>query len=197
MIAVTTSSSPIARKALYCSETPGGSPARPGLTGSWKARRKAVAPIPSSKPRRLGPATIPRPELVSTVFMASRSLLTEMLRGVRDRGADARIGAASTDVAAHCGVDVITRGLRVGLEQRYRRHDLTRLAVATLGDIVLDPGRLDRFRHGSGDCFDRRDLAVPDVCEKCLTRADRLAIHVHGARTTECLPTAEFRSFET
>src|SRR6266404_3617490 len=140
MIAVTTSSSPIARKALNCPETPDGSPARPGLTGSWKERRKAVVPIPSRKARRLVPPTISRPELVSTAFMASRLLLTEMLRGIRDRGADARVGAASTDVAAHCGVDVITRGLRVGLEQRYRRHDLTRLAVATLGHIVLDPG---------------------------------------------------------
>src|SRR5258707_6475641 len=185
MIAVTTSSSPIARKALYCSETPGGSPGASGLDGSWKAKKKAVAPIPSRKARRLGPASIPRPELVSTVFMASRSLLTEMLRGVRDRGADARIGAASTDVAAHCGVDVITRGLRVGLEQRYRRHDLTRLAVATLGDIVLDPGRLDRFRHGSGDRFDRRDLAVPDICKKCLARADRLTIQMHGQGTAD------------
>src|SRR6266851_10163427 len=138
MIAVTTSSSPIARKALNCPETADGSPARPGLTGRWKARRKAVVPIPSRKLRRLVPPTISRAELVSTVFMAARSLLTEMLRGFRDRGADPRISAASTDVAAHCGVDVITRG--VGLEQRYRRHDLTRLAVATLGHIVLDPG---------------------------------------------------------
>src|SRR6266478_8374497 len=172
MIAVTTSSSPMARKALNCSETPGGSPARPGLTGSWKARKKAVAPIPSSKPRRLGPATIPRPELVSTVFMASRSLLTEMLRGGGDRGADSRIGAASTEVAAHRGVDVITRGVRVGLEQCNRGHDLPRLAVAALGHIVLDPSRLDGLRNAPGDCLDRGDLAVPDICKKCLARED-------------------------
>src|SRR5260221_11465420 len=123
MIAVTMSSSPIARNALNCSEPPGGSPARPGLTGSWKARRKAGAPIPSRKPRRLDRATIPRPELVRTEFIGSRSLLAELLRGVCDRRADARIGTASTDVAAHCGVDVITRGLRIGLEQCHCRHD--------------------------------------------------------------------------
>src|SRR5260370_33980102 len=121
MIAVTTSSSPIARKALNCPETPDGSPARPGLTGSWKARRKVVVPIPSRKPRRLVPPTISRPELVSTGFMAARSLLTEMLRGVRDRGADPRLAAASTDDAAPCGIDVITRGFRGGLGQRYHR----------------------------------------------------------------------------
>src|SRR6202011_2233503 len=155
MIAVTTSSSPIARKALNCPETPDGSPARPGLTGCWKARRKAVVPIPSRKPRRLVPPTISRPELVSTVFMAARSLLTEMLRGVRDRGADSRIGAASTEVAAHRGVDVVTRGLRVGLEQCNRGHDLPRLAVAALGHIVLNPSRLDGLRNAPGDCFDR------------------------------------------
>src|SRR5258707_15852767 len=132
MIAATTSSSPIARKALNCPETPDGSPARPGLTGSWKARRKAVVPIPSRKPRRLVPPTISRPELVSTVFIAARSLLTEVLRGVRDRGSDRRIGAASTDFAAHCGGDVIVRGLRTVLVQRYCGHDLTRLDVSTL-----------------------------------------------------------------
>src|ERR1700741_4671292 len=134
------SSSPIAIKALSCPARAAGSPARPTLAGSWKARRKADVPIPSRKARRLGPARKPGSELFSTMVMAPSSFLVEMLRGVRDRGTDARIGAASTDVAAHCGVDVITRGLRVGLEQRYRRHDLTRLAVATLGDVVLDPG---------------------------------------------------------
>jgi hypothetical protein len=72
--------------------------------------------------------------------MAPRSLLTEMLRGIRDCGADTWIRAASTDVAAHCGVDFISRRLWDGLKQRYRSHDLTRLAVATLGDIVFDPG---------------------------------------------------------
>src|SRR3981189_182792 len=88
MIAVTRSSSPIARKALNCPEPPGDPAALAGPTGRWKARRKAVVPIPSRKLRRLGPANISRPELVSTVFMAPPPLLTEMLRGVRDCGAD-------------------------------------------------------------------------------------------------------------
>jgi hypothetical protein len=88
--------------------TPDGSPARPGPVGIWKARRKAIVPIPSRKLRRLGSAIVQQLEAVSTMLMAARSLLTEMLGGVGDRGADARIGSASTDVADHCRVDVIT-----------------------------------------------------------------------------------------
>src|SRR6266404_914700 len=108
MIAVTMSSSPIARKALDCPGTLDGSPARATRAGRWKARRKADVPIPSRNARRVESTLKLRFELLSKLFMAGRSQLPEILRGVRNRGADSRVGAASTEVAAHRGVDVIT-----------------------------------------------------------------------------------------
>lgn len=59
-----------------------------------------------------------------------------------DRCADARVGAAAADVAAHGLVDLLQAGLRRALEQTHRRHDLPGLAVSALGDVVLDPGLL-------------------------------------------------------
>ena len=58
--------------------------------------------------------------------------LSVRLRGLLDRFANADIGAAAADVAGHRIVDVGVGRMRIACEQRRRRHDLARLAVAAL-----------------------------------------------------------------
>src|SRR5258708_40261418 len=117
MSPVTLSLSPIARKALNGPGRADDSFARAPLIGSWKARRKVVVPAPSRKARRLGNAPGSRFKHCCSIFIAAHSLFSERIRGICDRGANSRIRAASTEVSAHRGVDVVPRGLRIGLEQ--------------------------------------------------------------------------------
>src|SRR6266436_1502438 len=190
------SSSPIARKALNRPGRAGDSFARAPLIGSWKARRKAVVPTPSRKGRRLGNTPGSRFKQCCSMFIAAHSLFSERIRGVCDRGANSRIRAASTEVSAHRGVDVVTRGLRVGPEQCDRRHDLSGLAVTALRHVVLDPRRPDCLRNAGGYCFDGGDFALSDIGKRGLARRDWLPVHVDGAGAAERLPAPELCSFQ-
>src|SRR5687768_9677974 len=71
----------------------------------------------------------------SAALMTHPSLV-RLFRGRVDRLADARIGAAAADVAVHGGIDVRVRRVRLLLEQRRGRHDLSGLAIAALRDVV-------------------------------------------------------------
>ena len=64
-----------------------------------------------------------------------------------DRAVDALIGAAAADVAGHGGVDLRVGRLRRLGEERRRRHDLARLAVAALRHLLGDPRLLQRMRR--------------------------------------------------
>src|SRR6185295_796135 len=63
-----------------------------------------------------------------------------------NRRADARVGAAAAQIAGERLIDLGVARLRLLGEQRRRRHDLPRLAVATLRHRLLDPGALQRVR---------------------------------------------------
>src|SRR6266849_3379519 len=65
--------------------------------------------------------------------------------GAMDGGTDALIGAASADIAGHCGVDVGISRLRRAGEQRRGRHDLAGLAIAALHHLEVEPGLLQRL----------------------------------------------------
>src|SRR5690606_40024240 len=67
----------------------------------------------------------------------SRLELAHERRSALDRAADARIGTATAKVADPG--DVRFRRRTLARQQIDRGHDLTRLAVAALGDIMLDP----------------------------------------------------------
>src|SRR4029077_11618247 len=98
-----------------------------------------------------------------------------------DRGADSEVGAAATEVPGHGLVDLVVGGVAVRRQQRGRGNHLTGLAVPALRDVKADPGVLDLLaRRGLSDRFDRRDaLALGDL-HRGHTRADRLAVEVHG-----------------
>ena len=71
-----------------------------------------------------------------------------------DRLADAVVGAAAANVACQRRIDVRVRGIFVFGEQRRRRHDLPRLAVAALRHFFGDPRFLQRMAAVGRQSFD-------------------------------------------
>jgi hypothetical protein len=126
-------------------------------------------------------------------------LLLLHLRGrAVDRFADARVGAAAADVRSHVAIDLVVGRLRVSLEQRRRAHDLPRLAVAALRDVLLDPGLLHgrQRRAGRREAFDRRDLLPDGGGRGDLAGLDRRAVQVHRAGAALTDAAAVFRADE-
>src|SRR4051812_42296332 len=84
-----------------------------------------------------------------------------MRHGLLNRGEDVRIGAASTDVAAHQFADLICgRGMAFA-HQSDGGTDLSRRAVATLKRVMLDEGLLQRMKRAVlRETFDGRHLAA-------------------------------------
>src|SRR5690242_5494162 len=62
-----------------------------------------------------------------------------------DRLADAEIGHAAAEIASHSCIDVLIGRIGIVIEQGGCLHDLSRLAVAALRDLQLDPGSLQRM----------------------------------------------------
>src|SRR5262245_29375249 len=101
-------------------------------------------------------------------------------RGGVDRLADLLEGATPTDVGDGF-VDVGVGRLRLLLEERRDGHDHAALAVATLWDVVVDPGLL-HLVHGAGrrEAFDGGDLLALSSADGQRARANRFAVDVHG-----------------
>jgi hypothetical protein len=99
--------------------------------------------------------------------------------GVGDGQAHARVGAAPAEVGD--GGDVRFGGPGLGGEQRRRRHDLARLAIAALRHVLLDPGLLHGMQALARQALDRDHAAVPDGAHRQRARSDRLSVQVHGA----------------
>ena len=86
--------------------------------------------------RRLGRG---RSRLMANMAQASIS------RAASCTAARMMIGGAATNVASEPGIDVGIARLVDLRQERDRRHDLSRLAVAALHDVELLPRRLNRF----------------------------------------------------
>src|SRR5882724_3780289 len=130
-------------------------------------------------------------EVVMAVSLRRLRRLHGLRRGV-DRRADARVGAATADVG-HRRVDVLVAGTAVLGEQRHRRHDLARLAVAALRDLVVDPGLLHRVQLAAlREPFDGQHLLAGGGGHRHRARAHRLAVQVNGAGAALGDAAAEF-----
>src|SRR6185437_6983957 len=129
--------------------------------------------------RRRGPRRSPPRVGWAWEAWRARSCRLSLAGGVVDGGADALIGPAAADVAAHRLVDVVVGRLRLGGQQRRGGHDLPGLAVAALRHVALDPGELDRVRPAQP--LDGGDLHARRPAERRLAGADRLAVRMHGA----------------
>jgi hypothetical protein len=111
-----------------------------------------------------------------------------------DRGADSGVGATAAEVAVHRFVDIGVCWGDVLREEGGGLHDLARLTVATLCDLMVDPSLLDH-RNGiwRADPFDGGDGA-PYIAERDLTGPNGLPIDVHSAGATGRDATAIFRA---
>src|SRR5438132_12267099 len=93
--------------------------------------------------------------------------LSARLRGLLDGFTDAQIGPAAADVARHGGIDVGVGRMRVACQQRRSGHDLTRLAVAALHDLPVEPGLLNLPAHrGRADRLDCRDFGAANTVDR-------------------------------
>src|SRR5690606_8908413 len=80
----------------------------------------------------------------SSVLIVSSSS-GERAGGALDRGANPHVRGTPADVAGHRSIDIRICRLLVLLEQRDCAHDLPRLTVAALGNVLGDPRLLHRL----------------------------------------------------
>src|SRR5215468_7340213 len=160
--------------------------------GRGKPNRTLVPAAPIRKPRRdtrfcfvTGPA--------STLSMCA----SHFGRSELDRPADADIGHASAEVAAHDGVDVLVARVAKILEQSCGLHDLSGLAIAALRRLRLDPGLLQWMLTMRVEPLDRRDRRVRHRAERRNAGADRASVNVHSACAAHANAAAEFRALES
>src|SRR6266850_2287280 len=107
---------------------------------------------------RLKPSARPPPAAAAEWSMNLRRFMSNLPSGGHvDRRADTLIGAAAADVG-HRLVDVLVGRLRVLLQQRRGRHDLSRLAVAALRHVECRPCLLHGMRAGDRKPLDGDDL---------------------------------------
>src|SRR5712671_419850 len=99
-----------------------------------------------------------------------------------DRSANTQIGSTTANVSRHCSINIGIIGIRRGTDQGRCGHDLTRLAIAALYDLQIEPGFL-HFRAGRRrtDAFDGGDGAIAYRADRQHARAHRFAVDVHGA----------------
>ena len=114
-----------------------------------------------------------------------------------DPGADARVAAATTDIAVHRRVDVLIGGMGRLDQQRGRRHDLARLTVAALGNVELHPGGLQFLadRMG-GHALDGGDPRRADRRNRDLAGPRRLAVDMDGAGAAKPCAAAELAALQ-
>jgi hypothetical protein len=120
-----------------------------------------------------------------------------MRHGLLNRGEDVRIGAASTDIAAHQFADIICGGGMAFAHQSDGGTDLSRRAIATLKRVVLNECLLQWMERAVlRETFDGHYLgAVFHNCQRH-ARVDALAIDEHGASAALSVVTSFFGAGE-
>src|ERR1700722_20160124 len=168
-----------------------GSSARAG--GAGKTLTASTRPVVESKPFRM-----PR-RLMFSMLEDSTSrmcLVMSRSRSLLDGGADALIGATSTDVAVHDAIYIGVRGMRRLFQQRRGLHDLAGLTIAALRHIQRAPSLLERVIACSIEALDGGDRLAVGVADRRLTRSDGFAVEMDGAGAARGHPATKLRSRE-
>src|SRR5919106_3497069 len=108
-----------------------------------------------------------------------------------NRAADALIRAAAADVTLHRRIDISVCRLRFCRQQRRGRHDLPRLTVAALGNILCDPSSLNRVAAIRRHPFDSGDFLSLRGCNRRAARTNRLTIEMNRASSALGDPATE------
>src|ERR1039458_7634714 len=115
-------------------------------------------------------------------FQWSCLCLDGLCRGMNCR-ADTRIRGTAANVAAHGAIDVGVRRRCILFKQCGCGHDLAGLAIAALGHLKLDPGRLNRLSWLALKALDCGDVSTVDRRQWRDAGTDRLAVQVDRTRT--------------
>src|SRR6266436_2662862 len=185
----------------------GAKPSAPAASASPVANgrlRLSIRPPPAAAPARSNlrrerpfadgdrPVPAAREARRSKIMSAS---LSARSCGLLDRFANADIGPTAADVTGHRVVDIGIRRMWVAGKERRSGHDLSRLAVAALNDLPVEPGLLDLgARHCRADCLDRRDLGGADAVDLGNAGTGGDAVDMHGAGAAERHAAAELRA---
>ena len=94
--------------------------------------------------------------------------------------ANAQIRAAAAQIAAHGFVDFAVGWLGVFGQKRGGRHDLARLAVATLRNIQFHPGLLKSMRGVGREAFNGGDMSVDGRAKRRDAGALWLSVDMNG-----------------
>src|SRR5271154_2010415 len=197
---VTVPSGAIDTKACGLLTVPCGMPSAPHLGASAARAERAgnmltASPRPGAEsrpfrtPRRLT-FSIAEDATSRMCFVMSRS------RSLLDGGADALIGATSTDVAVHDAIYIGIRGMRRLFQERRGLHDLAGLTITALWHVQRAPSLLERVIACRVEPLDRGDCLAVDVADRRNAGSYGFAVDVDGAGAARGHPAAKFRSRE-
>src|SRR5690606_1145047 len=99
-------------------------------------------------------------------------------------------------ISVHSILDFCVGWIGVVRQQRCGGHNLPGLTIATLRDIVLQPGLLNGGVAVFRKALNRRDLLVADLRHRQHARARRCTVYMNGARTALGDATAILRSYQ-
>jgi len=102
------------------------------------------------------------------------------------------IGPTAAEVPGHGAVDVSIGRVGIPFQEGHGIHDLSRLAITALGDIIGIPGPLDRMIFG--DPFNSSNLLPLGVFYRNLTGPFRLTVDMNGAGPAKRLSAAVLRA---
>jgi hypothetical protein len=85
--------------------------------------------------------------------------------------------------------------MRIARQERRRGHDLTRLAIAALRDLAVEPSLLDLVAgRCCADRLDRRDLGVANAVDGRDARTGGDTVDMHSAGAAQCHPATKLRA---
>src|SRR5712672_3923172 len=146
-----------------------------GISSPIESPAPATVAVPMTKARRLSLGEM-------CLFMTAPS----RVRGGVDCLADLLEGSASADIGDGV-VDILVGRLRLFLEQGRDRHDHAALAIATLRNVVRDPGLLHLVQRAiAGEAFDGGDLFAGGFADRDAAGAHRNAVDMDRAGPALC-----------
>src|SRR5258706_10616184 len=117
------------------------------------------------------------------------------LRGLLDRLTNTDIGPTAADGAGHRSIDFGVRWLWLARQKRRCGHDLARLAIAALDDLVVEPSLLNLgTRRSRANRFYGRDLRGSDTFDRGDTGTGGRTVDMHGASAAKPHAAPKLRS---